>query len=932
VIRGVALRGEVVAVGMVSSYFVADRRSFRNGTTNEYMIPHRLLHAWDSGVGVLLCFAFLVPSLALGQVPAPDDTFGYQPGADYKLANYDQMTDYYRELSRASDRVRMTTIGTTSMGKPMTLLYISSADNLDDLTRWRDISSTLARARVSESDARQLSREGKAVVWIDAGMHATERAPSQAMATLAHRVATEESAEMEKIRKNVVLLLMPVMNPDGLNIVEQWYDRVLDTPYETTSPPWLYQKYVGHDNNRDWFMNNMPETRAVTDVLYNEWYPQIVLNHHQTAPDWARIFIPPFAGPVNPDIHPGIVSSVNQVGTAMGQRFAMKDMPGVISNDAFTMFWNGGMRTAPYFHNQIGLLTEVAHATPTPRFYEPDSIPDRVGYGNPQATDGTALFYTNPWTGGESRFVDAVEYTNTASMGVLDLAADRPAQFLFNMYRMGRDAIKAGEQGNPFAYVIPPEQWHPGEAHNLVNILRQGGIEVERATRSFDVGGESYPSGSFIIRASQAFRPFVMDLLEPQEYPTRRTATGEPETPYDLAGWTLPMQMGVTVDRINDPFDADTRTVTDSVAPASASVEDGADYGYAMSHRPNTTIEAVNELLASGETVYWAEEGISGGGTTLAAGAIVVERGDGTKAEMRRVADEHGVSVHGLSNEPGGPLHELEQPRVGIYKSWVPSMDEGWTRWVLKQYDLPVDTLHDADVRNGDLSTYSAIILPHHYSNDVLLNGHEDGTMPDEYVGGLGLDGAHALEQYVEDGGTILAFDQASNFAIEHFGLPVEDVTAGLPSSAFFIPGSLIRATVNSEHPLGYGMQDTVAASFSRSRAFEAERQDKMGEGGREETALPEPPPVEVVARYAERDLLMSGWALGEREHLGGEAAVMRVRHGDGDVVLYGFRPQFRGQPRGTYKLVFNALHASTIDALPKVGQVSATPAWNRGE
>ena len=874
----------------------------------------------------LLLALFVLPSTAVGQVPTPADVFGFEPGADYKLADYGQLKTYYRQLSEACDRVRVKDIGTTVRGRSMKLLFISSAENLENLDRWRKISSTLARARVEEEKAQSLSQDAPAVVWIDAGLHSTERAPSQAMPALAHRMVMEETAEMQKIRENVVLLLMPVMNPDGLAVVENWYDRVLDTPFETTGPPWLYHEYVGHDNNRDWFMNTMPETRAVTEVIFNEWYPQIVVNHHQTAPDWARIFIPPFKGPVNPDIHPGVVAGVNQVGTAMGQRFAMKDMPGVISNDTFTMFWNGGMRTAPYFHNQIGILTEIAHETPTPRYYEPDSLPSHVGYGNPQPTDGTALFYTDPWEGGESHFRDAVKYTNTASMGVLDVAADRPQQFLMNMYRMGRDAIKAGESGDPYAFVIPPDQWHPREAHNLVNILRQGGVEVDRATGSFKAGGEKYPKGSFVVPASQAFRPFVMDMLEPQNYPTRRSAGGEPETPYDLAGWTLPMQMGVTVERLDEPFDASTTAVTDSVEPDPASVQGAASYGYALSHRPNITIEVVNELLADGETVYWAEDGFSAGGTSLGKGTVVVEKQDGTADRMERIAEGHGLLVRGLSSQPDGPLHELQQPRIGIYKSWVPSMDEGWTRWVLGEYDLPVDTLHDADVRTGDLTKYSAIILPHHYSNDVLLNGHEAGTMPEKFVGGLGLEGTGALESYIEDGGTVVAFDQAANFAIEQFGLPVEDITEGVPSDDFFIPGSLIRATVNTEHPLGYGMQDTIATSFSQSRAFEAVRQDKMGEGGREDTELPEPPPVEEVVRYAEEDLLMSGWAMGEKKNIGGEAAMMRVRQGEGDVVLFGFRPQFRGQPRGTYKLLFNALHASTIADLPRIGQVTADP------
>jgi len=423
----------------------------------------------------------------------------------------------------------------------------------------------------------------------------------------------------------------------------------------------------------------------------------------------------------------------------------------------------------------------------------------------------------------------------------------------------------------------------------------------------------------------------VMDMMEPQNYPTRRGPDGEPETPYDLAGWTLPMQMGLTVDRINEPFDAPTTAVTDSVAPDPGQVRGDASYGYALSHRPNTTIEAVNELLADGETVYWDENGLTANGTDLGNGTVVVERGDGTAERVRAVAETHGLTVHGLAQRPDGPLHQLRQPRIGIYKSWDPSIDEGWTRWVLQEYDVPVDTLHDADVRQRDLSRYTSILLPHHYSADVLLNGHEEGTMPEEYVGGLGLEGARALDQYVQGGGTLVALDGATEFAIEQFGLPVENVVEGVPDSEFFIPGSLVRATVNTEHPLAYGMQDTVATSFSQSRAFDPVRPDYTGEGGREDIERAPAPPVEVAVRYAENDLLMSGWAMGEKEHIGGEAALVEVAHGEGDVVLFGFRPQFRGQPRGTYKLLFNALHGATTEGLPQVGRVPADEGSDTG-
>ncbi len=862
-----------------------------------------------------LLLAVLAPHAAAQDVPAPEEVFGFRPGADYEVADYDQMLAYYRRLDAASGRVKLQEIGTTSMGRPMLLLFISSAENIDRLDHWRAISEKLARARISRNEARKLAHEGKAVVWIDAGMHATEMAGAQMTPVLAYRVATEETPEMQKIRENVVLLLMPVLNPDGLHIVASWYERVLGTPYETTSPPWLYQKYVGHDNNRDWFMNNMSETQAVSEVLYREWYPQIVLNHHQTAPNWARIFIPPFSAPVNPRIHPGVIAGVNQVGAAMASRFAMKEMPGVVSDVGYTMFWNGGMRTTPFFHNQIGLLTEVAHATPTPRYYEPDSLPERVaGY----RTDGTAIFYPDPWLGGESHFRDAVDYMVTASMATLDLAADRSEEFLFNIYRMGRDAIAAGRQGDPYAYIIPTEQWDPGEATNLVNVLRHGGVEVHRAAERFSAGGETYEQGAYVIYAAQAFRPYLMDLLEPQDYPTRyEYPGGPPDPPYDLAGWTLPMQMGVEVDRLDARFEAATTPVRGFIEPRPGRVAGNASYGWALSHCPNASAEAVNRLLAAGATIYWSGGAFLAADSTRPAGTFVIERSRGTQKRVEVLAAELGLDFRGLAEKPNVSLHRMERPCVGLYKSWVANIDEGWTRWLLQRYAFEVDTLHDATIRGGNLAAYDAIILPDQWAGG-LLHGHRPGTMPEAYVGGLGVEGAAVLKHYVEQGGTLIAFDSAADFAIEQLGLPVRNVVEGLSTTEFFIPGSLIRMDVRTGRPMAAGMQNEVAAAFSRSRAFETIRPDQMGEGGRSDIEAPPPLPIGVVARYAEDDLLMSGWALGEEQHIAGKAALMNVPLGEGNVVLFGFRPQFRGQSRGTYKLIFNALHLAAMDAPPE--------------
>lgn len=859
-----------------------------------------------------MCLSAVLATAGWAQVPKPSDVFGFEPGADYKLAMYDQMLDYYKQLDDASDRVTMREIGESTLGRPMLVLFISSEENLKNLEKYRKISEDMARARIDGATAEKNSMEGKAVIWIDGGLHATEVAGAQMTPELAYKVATVETREMKKIRDEVILILMPVMNPDGLDIVANWYYENLGTEYEVSRPPWLYHHYVGHDNNRDWFMNNISESYHVNEVLYNEWYPQIVYNHHQTSPAWARIFIPPFSNPVNTRIHPGATTGTSLIGTAMGNRFAMERMPGVISQTTFSMWWNGGMRTVPYFHNMIGILTETAHASPTPRYYPPDSIPKSIGGrrgGMP--SNGTNIFYSDPWKGGESKFRDAVDYMLTGSMAVLDMAADRREEYLMNIYRMGRDGIEANVLEDTYAYVIPAEQHDPGEALNLVNILRQGGVEMHTAKKAFTAGGKSYEAGSYIAYGAQAFRPYLVDLMEKQEYPDQFLYPGGPPTPpYDLAGWTLPMQMGVTVDKINDKFTASADPIATRAAVVKGKVSGKAGFGYAYGGTENIANKVTNVLLKSGAKVHRVMEA-SG---DLTAGMFIVEDMDGLKETVTSIAEEHGLNFTGVGDAPSGNVKAIKQKKVGLYKSWVANMDEGWTRWLLTQYEFDWDTLHNADIQSNDLSQYSAIIVPDQ-SPKAILNGHAPGTMPAAYTGGVGLEGTLKLSEYVKGGGTLICFDRASDYAIEQFGLPLENSVAGKTANQFFIPGSLIRTNVNTSHSLALGTQGEVAASFSRSRAYEVVKRRTKMEGGTLNTL---PPPaaqnVEIVASYAKEDLLMSGWALGEEKTIGGKAAMINAKHGDGNVVLFGFRPQFRGQPRATYQLVFNAIYEGAME------------------
>ena len=857
---------------------------------------------------LVIYFVLSILSIPISaQVPKPEEILGFKPGEDYKIADYSQTTSYFQQVAKSSKRVKIQQIGESTMGKPMWVMIISSEKNLRKIDQWKSMSGKIARATIGEDEARRISKQGKVVVWIDAGIHATERAGAQMVPEFLYRLVTEETDEMNNIRENVIILLCPNLNPDGQDIVADWYKKQLGTPWETTSPPVLYQKYVGHDNNRDWFMNNMSETKNVSNIFYREWYPQIVHNHHQTSPSWARIFIPPFRSPVNPNIHPGVTTGVSLVGTAMANYFAMKKMPGVISGTNFSMWWNGGVRTTPYYHNQIGILTETAHSTPTPRFYPPDSIPGSIAG---TASNGTEVFYPYPWKGGESHFRDAVEYMINASMGILNLAADRREEFLYNMYKMGRDAIETPLGKGAFAYVIPEDQWDKGEMINLVNILFQGGVDIHQANADFDVGDQSFIRGDFIVYGSQAFRPYLTDLLEKQSYPDQyRYPGGPPVPPYDLAGWTLPMQMGIDVHRIDTSFVASSMKLQAEYTGPGGIIPDNPNWGYLLSNKENRSALAINRLLENDQKVFIAFENDK----EVHSGYFLIEKSERSQSLIKNIAEETGLSFIGLSEKPTTTMKLLEPIKIGIYKSWIANIDEGWTRWVLEQFEFDIDTLHNEDIVTGNLAVYDAIIIPSQSSSRI-LNGYSEGFMPPKFVGGLALKGTIALQEYAQNGGVLIAFDQACDYLINQFGLPVRDVTNGVSSNSFFIPGSLVRIIVDTTRQLGFGMKGETAASFARSSAFKRVLKNNKGEGGTENIQMPPEPEIETVVKYADKDILMSGWAKGEYSYLKNNGALMDVKMGEGHVILFGFRPQFRGQPRGTYKLIFNSIYLGAMD------------------
>jgi hypothetical protein len=857
-------------------------------------------------------------------VPAPAGVLGFTPGDDYKLADFSQIKDYFEKLDAASDRVMVSSAGKSTEGRDMLVAVISSDANLRELARYKDIARRLARVHgLSDADAHALAAEGKAIVWIDNGLHASEVASAQQAMTLAWRVATDESPEMRAVRDNVILVLLPTINPDGLDKVVDWYRRTLNTPHQDSAMPWLYQKYIGHDNNRDFYMQTQAETRVLSHLLYEEWLPEILYNQHQGT--WPpRIFVPPFPDPFNPNIDPLIMRSIDLVGGAMLRRFESEGKDGVISRHEFSTWYDGSIRTTAYFHNIVGILTETGHASATPYTYARADFPRELDDGI--STSEPSTNYPNPWKGGTLHLKDAVDYMLTGSLGVLDVAAKYRESFLYGIYQVGARQIEKGKSDAPRAYVIPPQQHDLPAAALFVETLMRGGVEVHRADTPFTADGKVYDAGSWVVRLDQPFRPFAKDLLEPQRYPdVRSSAGGTPVPPYDIAGWTLAYQMGVRAVAIQTPFDAmltrleNFPSVTGRIRTGPDSVQDernarahaiAAPGLYLLDPSANQAFAAVNALLAAGLSVSRAATRPSDGGPGWTHGAFAVVARTPAEAELLTTAvRQHGVVADLIGRPKVIALPRIRPARIALYRSWIANIDEGWTRWVLEQFGFQYTTVTNADIQAGHLTDRFDVVIMPSQSPRAVLDGHRpDETrsrqgpwnpVPVEYQGGIGESGLAALKTFVDAGGTLVAFDQASDLAIEHFGgvfTRVHDAVQRLDEKTFFCPGSVLRIAVDTNAPAAFGMAPDAAAFFAGSRGFETDD-----------------PSVVSVARYAPAgELLMSGWLLGA-DKLAGRHALLDVPYGKGRVLLFGFRPQFRGQPHGTFKLLFNALYVKSV-------------------
>ncbi|WP_228726742.1 M14 family metallopeptidase [Novosphingobium aureum] len=912
------------------------------------------------GTASLAAVALLMTSPGLAQISGPNDkgiatpaeSFPQEPGSDYFLANYDQYEAYLKKLASQSDKIKLIDIGKSAEGRTMWVAAVSSPANIARLEHYRGIAQQLAKADgISDEQAQALAAEGKAVVWIDAGMHATETVTTQSQIHVLYRMLTGDDAETKRILDDVIILFGHD-NPDGLQLVADWYMRNEDkTKREFRTIPRLYQKYVGHDNNRDSFMAHMPETENVNRVLFREWFPQIIFNQHQTGPAGMVVFVPPFRDPFNYNYEPLLMTELQEVGSTMHSRLVAegKGGSGMRSAAPYSTWHNGMERSVAYFHNSIGLLTEIIGG-PTPETIP--LVPD-----NQLARNDEPL----PIRPQEWHLADSLEYQWSLDRAVLDYASRNRDRLLYNIYKMGRNGIEAGqrdswtttpgdidaleeaakgrpapeatgyfrsakrvdpglydevlqapERRDPRAYILPPAQRDAPTTIAFLNALLKNGVDVLQASQPFTAAGKQYPAGSFVVQTGQAYRPHVLDMFEPQDHPhDEEYPGGPPKAPYDITGYTLSEQMGVTYDRVFESVDGPFTKVSGLLGVPEGQIVGEGKAGWLLRHETNNSFILTNRLLKQKLPVSWIKQQTSAQGVDFAPGAVWVPASAKSRAIVAAAVKELGINAYAADAAPTGETMAIKPVRVGLVDQYGGVMPAGWTRFLLEQYEFPFKVVYPGELDKGNLKASYDVLL---FANGTVpVNGGpwrgRPVTMPDpqeipaQYRPWLGKVSEEKtvpqLDRFAKAGGTIIAVGSAAQLATM-LGAPlqpalaktVDGKLAPLDSKEFYIPGAILDAKVDPTAPLAYGVPAEVNMFFDHSQSF-----NLTGDGSQ----------VKRISWYDSASPLRSGWALGQ-EKLNGTTAIADVDLGKGKLFVMGPEVTQRGQPYPTFKFLFNGI------------------------
>jgi hypothetical protein len=866
-----------------------------------------------------LALAFTLATTAAGSLQTPEQFLGHRVGADNKLIRWDKIVEYMKLAAANSDRLRFRELGPTSNGNPFIALEIASPETLKNLDHFKQLERKLYFQGGAPTDAERdaIFREGKLVLVITCSIHATEIGASQMTVELVHRLATEDSPTVKKILDNVIFVLVPSLNPDGQIMVTDWFNKNLGTPYANSPIPYLYHPYVGHDNNRDMYMFTQKESEHTAQLLWHDWFPSVWLDEHQMGSNAARIFVMPATDPINVNVHPLIYRWNGILGQSQAAALEAAGKEGIIYNSTYTNFWEGAMAWSGWWHNQIGLLTEVASARVAAPIDQQRAVAGRAapagGRGGPGGDGGGGrgnqfsdaplaaptdinprTEYPRPWMGGHWTLRDIVDYELIATMALLETVADRRETINRQIYEVNRLTIEDGKRGNPSAILVPADQHDAREAAHLVDRLHMGGVDIYRADAAFDADGKKYDAGTYVIPMTQVFARYAKDMLEKQTYPeVRRAPNAPPEAPYDVTAWSLGMLLGVDTVFVKGALPDFKMTKIDGL-PQTAGDVTGAGTRFGFDYKGPDTAIAINRLLKDGAKV--AFDGPSHVGVTNIA-----------RAKLEPIAKEFGLSVKASatpasSHQPPVTEQVFHAPRVAMYQPWTGgNMDEGWTRWVLERYEFNLTSIHNAEIRAGKLRQKFDTIIIADQDPRGIIDGFDAPAIRPEYRGGIGEAGVDNLKQFVADGGTLVTMGNACDLAIEKLPIPVRNLKKGLTRDQHFAPGAILHVEVDTQHPLGYGVAPETFGFYINSPFF------SVVEGFNAHR-------TSVIARYPNNNVVASGWLKGE-DLMTGRAAVVSVDLHPGRVVLFGLRPQHRAQTHATFPMLFNALYLSAEES-----------------
>jgi len=841
--------------------------------------------------------------LLLGSVFAvaqqsPDEYLGVTVGADRTLVAYPDIIRYFEHLASESPRVRLSAEGDSTLGNPLYVAFISSPENIARLDRLIAINRRLANPDdIPPAEAARLASEGRVFVLITAAIHATEIASTQMGLLLAHRLATTTDPLWQKYLDEVVLLYMPSINPDGNLMVTDWYNRYLGTDYEGGRLPFLYHHYAGHDNNRDFYMLNLPESRVVNAVLHHRYFPQIFLDMHQMGATGPRMFVPPFKDPLNQNLQPVLLKETDLIGTFMALKLQEQGKKGVASAYAFDAYWPGGSKNTAWFKNVAGVLTELASArVATPIEIESNEL-GVSSKGLPEYKP--QVNFPDPWPGGTWRLRNIMDYELIAAEALLEVAAQNRTAFLTNFYRLGAANIRRGETEAPYAYFFPPDQWDRPALASFLALMQEHGIRLFRLDQAATVAQRVYPAGTVVMPLAQPYRDFIQVMMERQVYPEiRYMPEGPILEPYDASGWTLPLQMGISFETAAEPLTGLLLEPLPAVHQATPPLRGEGDH-YRIPARCNRSVIAVNRLLKAGAAVQRQTD--TGDFWTPVAG-LAAER-------MTQLLDGTGVAVERRPAPASDILRPLRAPRIAIFQPYMSSMDEGWTRLVLDRHEFPFTVLHHPDFAAKDLAAEFDVILFADMSRDVIVEGrsgrsrwYSAADFPPEYRGGIGGEGLKKLMAFVQSGGNVILMDSAWELAAKDFELPIGNALAGVSDEEFSCPGSILRLHVDTTDPLAWGMPGESIIYFGRSPAFT--------------TRIPATRNIrrEVVAGFGESGPhLLSGYLKGGAR-LDRKAMIVRFHWDKGRVMVLGGRVQHRAQTTATFKFLFNALYLAGLE------------------